>query len=107
MASSMVIFHVELSRKLGHKYINGFNYEIMATFRCNLDIQVLLGDSDVTDRIYYCCKYVTKNQKRLDAQVAVAVGALKRRQEREQIEFTKSGAQDRLILARKRVACLM
>jgi hypothetical protein len=98
---------VELSRKLGHEYINGFNYEIMATFRCNHDIQVLLGGSDVTDRIYYCCKYVTKNQKRLDSQVAVAVGALKRRQEREQIEFTKSGAQDRLVLARKRVACLM
>ncbi|KAF1779092.1 hypothetical protein GQ600_17509 [Phytophthora cactorum] len=34
---------VELSRTLGHEFINGFSYEIMATFRCNHDIQVLLG----------------------------------------------------------------
>ncbi|KAG6947670.1 hypothetical protein JG688_00015439 [Phytophthora aleatoria] len=44
---------VELSRKLGHEFINGFNYEIMATFRCNHGIQVLLGGSDVADRIHY------------------------------------------------------
>ncbi|OWY93013.1 hypothetical protein PHMEG_00037739, partial [Phytophthora megakarya] len=64
---------VELKRTLGHEYMNGFNYEIMAAFKCNHDIQVLLGGSGVTDRIHYCCKYVTKLQKQLDSQVAVAV----------------------------------
>ncbi|KAG6941872.1 hypothetical protein JG687_00019397, partial [Phytophthora cactorum] len=30
----------------------------MATFKSKYDIQVLLGGEAVTDRIYYCCKYV-------------------------------------------------
>ncbi|KAG6947870.1 hypothetical protein JG687_00015824 [Phytophthora cactorum] len=47
---------VELSRKLGHEFINGFNCKIMATFRYNHDIQVLLGGSAVADQIHYCCK---------------------------------------------------
>ncbi|KAF1789946.1 hypothetical protein GQ600_26342 [Phytophthora cactorum] len=47
---------VELRRKLGHEFINGFNYEVMATFGCSHDIQVLLEGSDVADRIHYCCK---------------------------------------------------
>ncbi|KAG6941517.1 hypothetical protein JG688_00018629 [Phytophthora aleatoria] len=59
---------VELSRTLGHEFINGFNYEIMATFRCNHDIQVLLGGSDVADRIHYRSKYITYQQKQLDSQ---------------------------------------
>ncbi|KAG6945652.1 hypothetical protein JG687_00017154 [Phytophthora cactorum] len=61
---------VQLRRTLGHEFMNGFNYEMMATFRCNHDIQILLGGKDIADRIYYSCKYVTKQQKRLDSQVA-------------------------------------
>ncbi|POM71051.1 LOW QUALITY PROTEIN: Hypothetical protein PHPALM_12432 [Phytophthora palmivora] len=47
---------IETKRDLGHEFINGFNYTIMATFKCNHDIQVLLGGRDATDRIYYCYK---------------------------------------------------
>ncbi|GMF31935.1 unnamed protein product [Phytophthora lilii] len=79
----------------------------MATFRCNHDIQVLLGGSDATDRIYNCCKCITKFQNRLDSQVAVAVAALKRRQDRELMESSISGVQDRRVAARKRVAALI
>ncbi|KAG6945231.1 hypothetical protein JG688_00016674 [Phytophthora aleatoria] len=60
---------IELKRTLGHEYMNGFNYEIMATFKCNHDVQILLGGRDVIDRIHYCCKYVTKSQKRVAALV--------------------------------------
>ncbi|KAF1779991.1 hypothetical protein GQ600_24874 [Phytophthora cactorum] len=56
----------------------------MVTFRCNHGIQ----------------------QKQLDSQVAVAVAALTRRQDREKAEMEVLGAQDRLALSRKRVAAL-
>jgi hypothetical protein len=55
----------------------------MATFKCNLDTQILLGGTEALDRIYYACKYVTKQQKRLDSVIPIAVAALKRRQEKE------------------------
>jgi len=100
---------VQLKRTLGHEYINGFNYESMAAFKCNHDIRVLLGGSDVTDRICYCCKYVTKQQKQLDSQVAVAMAAMNRRQERENVEVAREGGAvpDRLARSRKRVAALV
>ncbi|KAG6954630.1 hypothetical protein JG687_00011700 [Phytophthora cactorum] len=53
---------VETKRTLGHEFINGFNYTIMATFKCNHDIQVLLGRRDATDLIYYVCKYDEKER---------------------------------------------
>ncbi|ETN08494.1 hypothetical protein PPTG_23023 [Phytophthora nicotianae INRA-310] len=40
----------------------------MATFKCNHDIQVLLGGIDTTERIHYCCKYIAKPQKQLESQ---------------------------------------
>jgi hypothetical protein len=100
---------VQSSRSLGHEYINGFNYAIMATFKCNHDVQVLLGGQEATHRIHYCCKYVTKQQKRLDSVVAIAMGAFKRRQEREQLEPLPPvlGAQAKLDIARKRVASMV
>ncbi|KAG6972170.1 hypothetical protein JG688_00004118, partial [Phytophthora aleatoria] len=51
-----------MKRTLGHEIINDFNYELMATFKCNNDIQILLGGSDVADCVHYCCKYVAKQQ---------------------------------------------
>jgi hypothetical protein len=98
---------VELRRTLGHEFMNGFNYEIMATFKCNHDVHVLLGGSGVTDRIHYCCKYVTKQQKQVDSQVAVAVAALKRREMRENVESAGAlgaAAKYRFDRSRKRVA---
>ncbi|KAG6948207.1 hypothetical protein JG687_00015628 [Phytophthora cactorum] len=56
---------VHIRRPADYEYINGFNPTIMGTFRCNHDVQALLGGSGATDRIYYCCKYVTKTQKQV------------------------------------------
>ncbi|OWZ03183.1 hypothetical protein PHMEG_00025128 [Phytophthora megakarya] len=86
--------------------MNGFNYELMAAFKCNHDIQILLGGSGVTDRIYYCCKYITKQQKQVDSQVAVAVAALDRRRQRENNAASLGGDLNAHDMAQKRVAAL-
>jgi hypothetical protein len=54
----------------------------MASFKCNHDIQVLIGGKDTADRIHYCTKYVTKQQRRLDSVVVMALAAFRRSQER-------------------------
>jgi hypothetical protein len=83
---------VEMCRPVGHEFVNGYNRVIMATFKCNHDVQVLIGGQEATHRIHYCCKYVTKEQKRLDSVVAIALGSFKRRQERELLEnLTSAG----------------
>ncbi|KAF1778693.1 hypothetical protein GQ600_9265 [Phytophthora cactorum] len=78
---------VQLKRLVAHEFINGYNYVIMATFKCNHGIQLLLGGKDATERTFYCCKYVTKQQKQIDSTVAVALAALKRREEKEKTEL--------------------
>ncbi|GMF20834.1 unnamed protein product [Phytophthora lilii] len=96
---------VKMSRPIGHEYVNGFNDVLMATFKCNHDIQVLLGGQEATHRIHYCCK----PQRRFDSPVAIALGAFKRRQERERLENspTGGGAKEKLANARKRVASMV
>ncbi|KAF1789423.1 hypothetical protein GQ600_20543 [Phytophthora cactorum] len=78
--------------------MNGFNYEMMAT----------LG-KDIADRIYYCCKNVTNQQKQLDSQVAVAVAAFKRRQDREALEASAKPleATNGVLKVRKRIAAMV
>jgi hypothetical protein len=100
---------VKLKRSLAHEFINGYNYEIMAAFKCNHDIQFLMGGRDATDRIHYCTKYVTKQQKRLESVVVVALAAFRRRQEKEKAAITASepGCFDSLAKARKRVASMV
>jgi hypothetical protein len=100
---------VQLERTIAHEYINGFNYEIMAAFKCNHDIQFLLGGKDVADRIHYCTKFVTKQQKRLDSVVVTALAAFRRRQERETISasLNEANSSDSLSVARKRVASMV
>jgi hypothetical protein len=73
---------VVLERRTAHEYINGFNNEVMTSFKCNHDIQVLIGGKDTADCIHYCTKYVTKQQRRLDSVLVMALAALRRRQER-------------------------
>ncbi|OWZ03387.1 hypothetical protein PHMEG_00024892 [Phytophthora megakarya] len=96
---------VELCRKPAHEYINGFNNVLMAAFKSNHDIQVLLGGRDMANRIYYCCKYVTKDQHQIDSVAAVALAAVRRRQEKE---LTQSNLlvehAEKLCVSRKRVA---
>ncbi|OWZ02958.1 hypothetical protein PHMEG_00025393, partial [Phytophthora megakarya] len=93
-------------RQIAHEYINGFNPTIMETFRCNHDIQLLLGGTGSTDRIYYCCKYVTKTQKRMDSMAAIALAAFKRREEREQIEMQNEPTIQNATMSRRRVGSM-
>lgn len=97
---------VQLSRKVAQEYINGFNYALMATFKCNHDIQILLGGTEAVDRIYYACKYVTKQQRRLDSIIPIAIAALKRRQERELTSVNEQG-KDGIARSRKRVTSMV
>jgi len=100
---------VELERPTAHEFINGFNYEVMAGFKCNHDVQVLLGGKDSADRIHYCTKYVTKQQKRLDSVVVMALAAFRRRQEREAVaaSIDTLATADDLARSRKRVASMV
>ncbi|OWZ17209.1 hypothetical protein PHMEG_0008882 [Phytophthora megakarya] len=98
---------VELRRLPGHEYINGFNPVMMAAFKSNHYVQVLLGEKDVASRIYYCCKYVTKTQNQVDSVAAVALAAFWRREENEQEESDLRGEHaDRIRRSRKRVAAM-
>jgi hypothetical protein len=100
---------VTIPRKLAHEFINGFNYTVMATFKCNHDIQILLGGTEALDRIYYACKYVTKQQKRLDSVIPIAVAALKRRQEKEVRDGTADlcSTEDKIARSRRRVTSMV
>jgi hypothetical protein len=100
---------VELPRKLAHEFINGYNFAVMATFKCNHDVQILLGGTEALDRIYYACKYVTKQQKRLDSVIPIAVAALKRRQGKESVEekAESTALEDRISRSRKRVTSMV
>lgn len=93
---------VRLCRKVAHEFVNGYSEVMMATFKSNHDIQVLLGGDGVTDRIYYCCKYVTKPQCQVDSPAAVALAALWRRKEKEVAEVSNVHSQTQN--SRKRVA---
>ncbi|KAG6956749.1 hypothetical protein JG688_00011287 [Phytophthora aleatoria] len=61
-ATTFTYSGVQLKRLVAHEFINGYNYVIMATFKCNHDIQLLLGGKDAAERTLYCCKYVTKER---------------------------------------------
>jgi hypothetical protein len=100
---------INLKRNVAHEYVNRNNYEIMAVFKCNHNIQFLLGGKDASDRIHYCTKYVTKQQKRLDSVVLMALAAYRRRQERERIAvcIEASAEADDIATARKRVASMV
>ncbi|KAF1774425.1 hypothetical protein GQ600_14797 [Phytophthora cactorum] len=78
----------------------------MGTFRCNHDVQVLLGGSGSMDRIYYCCKYVTKAQKQTDSMAAVALAAFQRREEREENQRRDGSSPETITVARRRVASM-
>ncbi|KAF1776746.1 hypothetical protein GQ600_22663 [Phytophthora cactorum] len=97
---------VHIRRPADYEYINGFNPTIMGTFRCNHDVQALLGGSGATDRIYYCCKYVTKTQKQADSMAAVALAAIQRREEREENQRRDGSSPETITVTRRRVASM-
>lgn len=97
-------FHAR--RLLGYEFMNGFNPTIMETFRCNHDVQLLVGGSGATDRIYYCCKYVAKPQRQHDSVTATALVAFKRREEREEQERQDGSRPEGIVIARRRVGSM-
>jgi hypothetical protein len=95
-----------LERQLGHEYINSFNEIIIQTFRCNHDIQILIGGVEMSEVIFYCTKYTTKPQQDAYCSVALALASYRRRLEREKAasEFRCLSNEE---VSRKRVTGLM
>ncbi|KAF1779132.1 Helitron helicase-like domain [Phytophthora cactorum] len=77
---------VQQRRTLGHEVMNGFqlrddgDFSVITTSKFYLEARISLIESTTA------VKNVTNQQKQLDSQVAVAVAAFKRRQDREALE---------------------
>ncbi|RHZ08481.1 hypothetical protein DYB37_009047 [Aphanomyces astaci] len=72
-----------LVRKLGDEYINGYSDVILRAFKCNHDIQIMIGGAEMAERIYYACKYTTKDQQKVECRTALALAAFDTRIQRE------------------------
>ena len=97
---------IVLKRLLGQEYINSFNDVILQTFRCNHDIQILVGGVQMSEVIYYCTKYTTKPQQDAYCSVALALASYRRRLEREKAASEKKELSPEEV-SRKRVTGLM
>jgi hypothetical protein len=75
-----------LERNIGHEYINGFNDVLMRVFKCNHDIKVMVGGTEMAERIYYCCKYITKQQNSIESNAAIQLAFEKREVKEQQKE---------------------
>jgi len=97
---------IVIKRLLGHEYINSYNDVILQTFRCNHDIQILIGGVEMSEVIFYCTKYTTKPQQEAYCSVALALAAYRRRLERERAiaECRELSSEEK---SRKRVTGLM
>ena len=97
---------IVLKRLLGHEYINSFNDVMLQTFRCNHDIQILIGGVEMAEVMLYCTKYTTKPQHEAYSSTALAVASYRRRLEREKAAAT-SKSLTKEEMSRKRVTGLM
>jgi hypothetical protein len=75
---------IVLERNIGHEYINGFNDVLMSVFKCNHDIKVMIGGTEMAERIYYCCKYITKQQNSIESNAAIQL-AFEKREAKEKL----------------------
>ncbi|GBG81267.1 hypothetical protein CBR_g31939 [Chara braunii] len=66
---------VELKRDLDDEYINAYNDVMLSTFKCNHDIQPLFGGVEAADRVFYCCRYATKDQHKVDCKIKLRLAA--------------------------------
>lgn len=94
---------IQLLRPVGHEYINGYNSTIMQTFRCNHDIQILIGGSEMAERMYYACKYTTKDQQKVECKIALALANFERRNDRNKEAETMGSPLSDEIVCRKRL----
>lgn len=67
-----------LERYIGNEYINGYNDVMMNVYKCNHDIKVMIGGTEMSERIYYCCKYITKSQNSVESSAAISIAFDKR-----------------------------
>ncbi|OWZ18810.1 hypothetical protein PHMEG_0007035 [Phytophthora megakarya] len=96
---------VNVARPLACEYVNGYNSVMMAAFKSNHDIQVMMGGAAALLRIFYVTKYVTKLQEMVESVTAVALTAFQRRRAREQLNPREEDV-DRASVGRRRVASL-
>jgi hypothetical protein len=92
-----------LQRSIGSEYINGYNDILMNVFKCNHDIKVMIGGSEMSERIYYCCKYITKSQNSIESTAAISIAFDKRLQKEEKENSDMTDIQK----SRRRMASIM
>jgi hypothetical protein len=97
---------VQLLCPIGHEYINGYNSIIMQTFKCNHDIQILIGGSEMAERMYYACKYTTKDQQKVECKIALALAGFERRNDRDKEAAALGTTLSNEIICRKRLTCI-
>jgi hypothetical protein len=98
---------VLIKHSLAHEFINGFNPTIMKMFKCNHDVQVIFGGKGAINRIYYCCKYVTKPQRQIDSTTAVALASFQRRLAKEIVERVSEAPPPIADVRRRRVTSMI
>ncbi|KAG1694469.1 hypothetical protein DVH05_028660 [Phytophthora capsici] len=65
---------LKLSRPIGCEYMNPYNPVIMRAFKCNHDVQLVMG-SDKRNVAAYVCKYCMKNQNAVENRIALSIAA--------------------------------
>ncbi|ETV85620.1 hypothetical protein H257_02239 [Aphanomyces astaci] len=96
-----------LVRKLGEEYINGYSDVILRAFKCNHDIQIMIGGAEMAERIYYACKYTTKDQQKVECRTALALAAFDTRIQRELSTAESGKALSDEVKCRRRLASHM
>ncbi|ETV67913.1 hypothetical protein H257_16036 [Aphanomyces astaci] len=96
-----------LVRKLGEEYINGYSDVILRAFKCNHDIQIMIGGAEMAERIYYACKYTTKDQQKVECRTALALAAFDTRIQRELSTAESGEALSDEVKCRRRLASHM
>ncbi|RLN89653.1 hypothetical protein BBJ28_00021477, partial [Nothophytophthora sp. Chile5] len=96
---------VSVARPVACEYVNGYNPVMLAAFKSNHDVQVMVGGAAALLRIFYATKYVTKFQEMVESVTAVALAAFQRRRGRELLTENEDFV-DRASVGRRRVASL-
>ncbi|KAH9106593.1 hypothetical protein AeMF1_017846 [Aphanomyces euteiches] len=96
-----------LMRKHGEEYINGYSDVILRAFKCNHDIQILIGGDEMAERIYYACKYTTKDQQKVECRTALALAAFDIRTQRERSALDQGEGLSDDVKCRRRLASHM
>lgn len=83
-----------------HTHINGFNPVVQFATRSNMDLKVLLRDSDAKGLLFYILNYSTKTEQTLDVLLPLVVPVI------ERIRAESNGAHDKELAVRLVRFCL-